>query len=185
METDEAAVKLLSTEAGIPQSIARFLRLRGIISPDQAVRHLSSRLESLSDPMLMKDMDRALELNPGEALVYYNRGLLYERLNSMPDAINEFSTAISLDPYRFVFYEDRGKAYVWMRNFYFAELDFSKAIDLDPYNAGIWFRRSLVRVSQEKFEEGLEDAFMARKLGYQVEEEYIRGLSAEILKDEL
>ncbi len=60
METDEAAVELLSIETGIPQSIARFLHLRGITSPDQAVQHLASRLTSLSDPMLMKDMDRAV-----------------------------------------------------------------------------------------------------------------------------
>ncbi|NQT78241.1 MAG: tetratricopeptide repeat protein [Bacteroidetes bacterium] len=133
----------------------------------------------------MEDMDRAVELNPDEPLVYYNRGLLFERLNLLQDAINEFSKAISMDPYRSIFYKDRGKAYVWMNEFYFAELDFSKAIDLDPYNADIWFRRSLARVSQEKFEEGLEDAFMARKLGFPVEEEYIRGLTAEILKDEL
>ena len=133
----------------------------------------------------MEDMDRAAELNPDEPLVYYNRGLLFERLNSLQDAIHEFSRAISLDPYRFIFYQDRGKAYVWMKEFYFAELDFSKAIDLDPYNAGIWFRRSLARVSQDKFKEGLEDAFMAKKLGFPVEEEYIRGLTAEILKDEL
>jgi tetratricopeptide (TPR) repeat protein len=133
----------------------------------------------------MEDMDRAAELNPDEPLVYYNRGLLFERLNSLQDAINEFNKAISLDPYRFIFYKDRGKAFVWMSEFYFAELDYSKALDLDPSNAEMWFRRSLARVSQEKYKEGLEDAFMAKKLGFPVEEEYIRGLTAEILKDEL
>jgi len=46
----------------------------------------------------------------------------------------------------------------------------------------MWFRRSLVRVSQDNFEGGLQDAFMAKKLGYPVEEEYIKGLTVQILE---
>jgi tetratricopeptide (TPR) repeat protein len=134
--------------------------------------------------LAMNDMRKAVELEPNEPLVWYNRGLLFERMNQLQDAISDFSVAISLDPYRYIFYKDRGKAYVWMSKFQFAELDYSKALDLDPTNAEMWFRRSLARVSQDKIRGGLEDAFMAKKLGFPVEEEYLKGLTVQILKED-
>ena len=58
---ERAVVDLLANEAGIPKSLASFLTLRGISSPDQALDHLSPRLAMLADPWLMKDMDSAIE----------------------------------------------------------------------------------------------------------------------------
>lgn len=130
-------------------------------------------------------MNRAASLAPGQALVFYNRGLLKERLNALPEAIEDFTTAIRLDPYRLIFYKDRGKAYGWMNNFSFAERDYSKAIDLDPGNAELWFRRSLARTSQDNFKGGLEDALMAKKLGFPVEEDYIKGLARQVVEKDL
>ena len=60
-QAERSAVETLAREAGIPESLASFLALRGISSPDQALDHLSPRLAILSDPRLMKDMDRAVE----------------------------------------------------------------------------------------------------------------------------
>ncbi len=58
---DQRLVNGLVKDAGIPEGIATFLVLRGISMPDQALDHLSPRLAMLSDPFLMKDMDRAVE----------------------------------------------------------------------------------------------------------------------------
>ena len=135
--------------------------------------------------MALENMTKAISLNPAEPLAYYNRGLIYERQNALQAAIPDFTKAIQLDPYRTIYYKDRGKAYVWMQRFDLAEIDYSKAISLDPENAEMWFRRSLVRVSQDNFTKGLEDALMAKKLGFEVEEEYLKGLTVEVLKKDL
>ena len=132
--------------------------------------------------LAMENMNMAVELNPDEPLAYFNRALIYERKDAFEKAIAEYTKAIRLDPYRFTFYKNRGKAYVFKQRFPNAELDYSKALDLDPSNAEMWFRRSLVRVSQDNFKGGLQDAFMAQKLGYPVEEEYIKGLAVQILE---
>jgi tetratricopeptide (TPR) repeat protein len=129
-------------------------------------------------------MSRAISLNPQEALAYYNRGLIYERKDSLDRAIIDFSTAIRLDPYRYIFYKDRGKALVWKQMYAEAEQDFSKALDLDATDPEMWFRRSLARVSQDKFREGLEDALIARKLGMEVSEDFIKGLTRQILESD-
>ena len=132
--------------------------------------------------LAMENMDRAIELNPDEPLAYYNRGLIFERANLLDQAIEDFSRAIRLDPYKYVFYKDRGKAFVWTQRFQEAELDFSRALELDPSDPEMWFRRSLARVSQNKFEAGLEDAIIAQSLGFPVTEDYIKGLTVQILE---
>ncbi len=133
----------------------------------------------------LESMTKAAAINPDESLVFYNRGLVYERLNDLQNAISDFTRAISLNPSVMQFYKDRGKAYVWMRDFAAAEKDYSTILSVDPSNAEMWFRRSLARTSQNKFEEGLEDALRARSLGFPVEEEYIRGISVQALKDKM
>ncbi|MEN8224149.1 MAG: tetratricopeptide repeat protein [Bacteroidota bacterium] len=133
----------------------------------------------------LENMNRAIELNSNVALAYYNRGLVYERLNLLKDAVEDFTRAIRIEPSRLIFYIDRAKAYTWLSNYHFAELDYTRALNMDAANAELWFRRSLVRTQQNKFREGLEDAMMAQSLGFHVEEEYIKGLSFQLLKDEL
>jgi tetratricopeptide (TPR) repeat protein len=130
-------------------------------------------------------MDHAIGIESGNGLLHYNRGLLHERMNDLQAAVEDFSVAIEIEPDRMIFYKDRGKAYVWSKQFDLAERDYSKAIDLDPGNAELWFRRSLARTSQDKFKGGLEDAMMAKSLGFQVEEEYIKGLARQIVEKDL
>lgn len=130
-------------------------------------------------------IDHAIALEPENALIFYNSGLLYERMNDLQAAIDDFSVAIRLEPDRLLFYKDRGKAYVWMKQFALAEMDYSRAIGLDPENGELWFRRSLARTSQDNFKGGLEDAMMAKSLGFPVEEEYIKGLARQMLEDNL
>lgn len=142
-------------------------------------------MRSENNQRALSDMNRAIELSPGEALAYYNRALVYERMNALPDAINDLTKAISLNPYMIIFYKDRGKAFAWKSEFANAERDFTKAIELDPQNAELWFRRSLARSSQDKFVGGLEDAAMAKSLGFPVDEEYIKGLTKQVLDEQL
>lgn len=134
------------------------------------------------DEEALLDMNKSVELNSSDSRVYYNRGLVYERLNALPDAIADFSRAIRIDPHIYIYYKDRGKAYVWMSEFAYAELDYSKAIEINDRIPEMWFRRSLVRSSLNKFREGLEDALMAKNLGFEVDEEYIKGLTLQVLK---
>lgn len=181
-------VGLIYLEEGAPRlALDEFMKAIDI-APDYYKAHLNRGLTYMRiglNQKAMESIDRAVELEPNEPLGYYNRGLVYQRMNMLDKAIPEFSRAIQLEPYRLIFYKDRGKAYVWMKKFDLAERDYSKAIQLDPGNAEIWFRRSLARVSRDDFAGGLEDALMAKKLGFEVEEEYIRGLTVEVLKDEL
>ena len=56
------AVRTLKSELDISSLTARLLVNRGIRDPDEAHRFLHPRFEDLHDPLLMKDMDRAVPL---------------------------------------------------------------------------------------------------------------------------
>jgi tetratricopeptide (TPR) repeat protein len=157
------------------------------IKPDFYKPHLNMGLAYMrrgENDRALESMNRAISLNPQESVAYYNRGLIYERKDSLDRAIIDFSSAIKLDPYRYIFYKDRGKALVWKRMYAEAEKDFSKALDLDDSDPEMWFRRSLARVSQDKFREGLEDALVARSLGMEVSEDFLKGLTRQILESD-
>ena len=46
--------------AGLPPLLAGLLAARGITEPEEARRRLSPESEPIPDPLLMKDMDRAV-----------------------------------------------------------------------------------------------------------------------------
>jgi tetratricopeptide (TPR) repeat protein len=46
----------------------------------------------------IKDYDRAIKLDPNQAIAYINRGSLKYRLNLNKEAITDFEIALSLNP---------------------------------------------------------------------------------------
>jgi len=178
---------ILMEEGELRLALAEFTRSIGVY--DRFYKsHLNRGVTYMrigNNDMALADINKAIDLESNVGLLYYNRGLVYERLNALEEAIVDFTKAIQLEPTRLIYYKDRGKAYTWMQNFQFAEMDYTKAISLDPSNGELWFRRSLSRSSQEKYDEGLEDALMAQSLGFPVDEEYIKGLTVHLIKDEI
>ncbi|HVN23849.1 MAG TPA: single-stranded-DNA-specific exonuclease RecJ [Syntrophorhabdales bacterium] len=57
---DESAVKTIQAELGLPSLIAQILVTRGLHSPDTVHPFLSPKLESLSDPYLLPDMEKGV-----------------------------------------------------------------------------------------------------------------------------
>jgi single-stranded-DNA-specific exonuclease len=60
-ETDAAIVQELAASGEIPPLLARLLAVRGIRSREEMKRFLSPSLADLSDPFLLKGMDRAVD----------------------------------------------------------------------------------------------------------------------------
>ena len=93
---DPAALAALE-EAGISPLLAAVLSARGVTDPEDARRLLSPQAEPLLDPMLMRDMDRAVArvrraVENGETITVYGdydvdgisaTAILYECLSSM------------------------------------------------------------------------------------------------------
>ena len=59
---DSDVVERLSAELDVPRILAALLAQRGYDTPDSAKRFLRPSLDSLHNPFLLRDMDRAVEI---------------------------------------------------------------------------------------------------------------------------
>ena len=61
--------------------------------------------------MALADYNKAIELDPDDAIVYNNRGLLYKAQKKEDLALADFNKAIELNPKYVTAYTNRGSLY--------------------------------------------------------------------------
>lgn len=86
-------------------------------------------------PEALADYNKAIELDPGNAQAYYNRGtLMFISLTNYTGALANFSKAIELhsDPQEYDIYFWRGNARAELGDYAGAIADFSKSLELNP-----------------------------------------------------
>lgn len=71
---------------------------------------------------------------PHSAVDYNNRGLMYQRLGELDQAIQDYDTALHEDPDLDSAYNNRGNCYATQGLKQLAIADYDRAIDLNPYN---------------------------------------------------
>jgi tetratricopeptide (TPR) repeat protein len=59
----------------------------------------------------ISDYGKAVEIKPGHAEAYYNRGVAYARLGNYGQAVSDYGRAIELNPKYAAAYNNRGAAY--------------------------------------------------------------------------
>jgi tetratricopeptide (TPR) repeat protein len=75
---------------------------------------------------------KAVELNPKDAVAYYNQGLAFDELGKYEEALEEYHASIKLDPKLAISYVGRGNAYYKLKKYEKALKDYDKAIELKP-----------------------------------------------------
>jgi tetratricopeptide (TPR) repeat protein len=80
----------------------------------------------------MADANRAVELNPSQAVGLAHRANIEMRRNDLHSAIIDLSTAIDLDPLRASFYNNRACVYIMNKQFAEARTDLAHALKIDP-----------------------------------------------------
>jgi TonB family protein len=82
----------------------------------------------------MADLDKAIELKPGDAGSYVDKGIILTRKEKFEDAVEQYSKAIELNPnYALAFYS-RGTVREKLGNTEEALADYQKSSELDPAN---------------------------------------------------
>jgi len=89
----------------------------------------------------MADYNKAIELAPDSADVYYNRGDAYDEMGEYGKAIADYNKAIELDPNHTLAYYNRGCAYGEIGAYDKAIADYNKAIELNPNDALAYYNR--------------------------------------------
>ena len=77
-------------------------------------------------------LNEAIQLDPDNALAYFNRGNIYANLGQYQRAIEDLDRAIQLEPDNALYYLDRGLAYADLGQDQQAIQDYNEAIRLEP-----------------------------------------------------
>ena len=101
----------------------------------------------------LKDYNRALELAPDNAGIYYNRGVLFVSQENYDSALKDYNAALY----------NRGRLFAYTHDHSAAVADYSEAIRLDP-SAQLYQERGSVYVQQHEYQRALDDENAAIRL---------------------
>jgi len=89
----------------------------------------------------MKDLDKALALDPDDAWSFYSRGAIWFEKKDYYKAIEDLSKFLRMEPYEDIGYSKRGDVWHALKEYDKAILDYTMAIGIDPTVEYYWFDR--------------------------------------------
>ena len=101
--------------------------------------------------------DKAIRLNPKNAIAYGNRALAHHYLAEYTQSIADNDIATGLDPKYAGAYRNRGSAYAQLGQHQQAVYDYDKAIELDPNDAVAYRNRGNAYAELGQYEQAIED----------------------------
>jgi tetratricopeptide (TPR) repeat protein len=103
------------------------------------------------------DYDKAIALEPEDAVAYYNRGVSYLVLEQYERAIEDYDKAIELKPDYADAYNNRGLSYSLIKETQRALFDYDKAIEIDPNNSEVYYNRGNSYTDLKQYERAIAD----------------------------
>ena len=107
--------------------------------------------------MAIEAYSRAIELNPSNAKVYYNRGVAYSNTNMLDLAIEDYNTVLKLNPKYAKAYNNRGLAYYDKSQVDTAVKDYNYAIKLNPKYTYAYINRGNAYRKKGKLDTAIKD----------------------------
>lgn len=124
----------------------------------------------------LKDFLIVIREQPENARAYNNLGNLY-MIKEMPDsALSNYNMALKFDPGFLDVLNNRGLAHLKLGNNEAAIKDFTMAIANDPNVANNYYFRMQAFESMQRYQEALDDAALAQKLGTEIPADYLQQL---------
>jgi TolB-like protein/tetratricopeptide (TPR) repeat protein len=108
---------------------------------------------------------RAIELAPGDAYVYWKRGVYLRYAGRDDEAVADHCHAESLDPFSVVAMEEVAWALYYARRFDEAARQFRKAVELESGWDQLYFGLGLTLVQQRRYDDGISAFRTAARLG--------------------
>ena len=110
---------------------------------------------------------KAIEINPNNAVAYYNRGIFRRRLDDYYGAISDYTKAIEIYPNDSKAYLNRGFAKGKLKDYYGAISDFTKAIEINPKYAFAFANRGTSKESIGDMQGACDDWGKASSFGHE------------------
>jgi len=125
----------------------------------------------------LKDLEKAEELNDGFAGLYVSRGSIYAKIGKYDLAIEEYTRAIELDGSKVDAYLNRGNVYSQVNEFDKALGDYNMAATIEPEFGMIYYNKAIVYQKRSEYLLAIENAGIARGLGYPGMDMYVNSLT--------
>ncbi|GJM31134.1 MAG: O-GlcNAc transferase [Saprospiraceae bacterium] len=128
----------------------------------------------------LQAFSKAIELEPDNANYYLNRAISYAMMQKFDQSLQDFEQAIQLQPsgsQLAAIYANRGILYLNQNNIKGAETDCNKALQLSSNQPTANFCMAKVFAAQNQKAQALQYAQKAKKLGFQVPDEFLNQLS--------
>jgi tetratricopeptide (TPR) repeat protein len=117
-----------------------------------------SSAHATSPKTMIYKADKALAVNPNDAVAYYNRGTGHLNLDEYDLAIADFTKSIELEPKGADAYFNRGMAYRLQRKNAEAIQDYTKAIEIYPNAWSYHYERANARIVTADYDGAAADA---------------------------
>lgn len=127
----------------------------------------------------LDDYNEAIKLAPGNAYVYYNRGIFYAAQPDNDAALRDLDTSIGINSKFVPALRLRARIYHARGDFPDARADYSRAIGLQPKTPDLWSERGYVALRQQDYESAAKDETEAIQLDPKLARAYfLRGAAA-------
>lgn len=126
----------------------------------QAYRYASygkSFIEKSEYEEAVKELSKAIELEPKFGTAYYNRSLAYMEMKEYEKAISDINKAIELSNNVFGFYNHRGLIFLFQKDYKKAVEDFNKSLTIEPRNIVAYINRGDAYRESGQFENAITD----------------------------
>lgn len=150
-EAEPAAVKAVELDQNLAEGHAVLSLLRLLNGWDWAAAEAESR--------------RAIELAPGDAYVYWKRGVYLRYAGRAEEAVAVNRRAESLDPFSLIAIEEVGWPLYYARRYEEAVQQFRRAVELEPRWDQLYFGLGLPLVQLGRYEEAIAALRDATRLG--------------------
>lgn len=112
----------------------------------------------------IEQYDRAIDLNPDNALYYYARGQARSRAREFGRALDDFHQATRLNPASSMAFFARGQAHAATNEYERAIEDTTEAIKLLPGNSAAYVVRGGAYIANREYDRAIEDISQAVKM---------------------
>jgi tetratricopeptide (TPR) repeat protein len=112
----------------------------------------------------ISDYSKAIELYPGSAVLWFNRGMARMWLRQWAEAITDFDQAIKLNRNEVRYWSNRGYCNLQLGRNQLAIADYTQAIKLDPKQPGFWQSRATAYYRLGEYDKAIPDLTRAIEL---------------------
>ncbi|MEE9311322.1 MAG: tetratricopeptide repeat protein, partial [Planctomycetota bacterium] len=92
--------------------------------------------------------------SPRFAQAHFNQGVIYERLNLVPEAISKYEIAVNLDA-NFLYHRHLGEAYLRGGLYDAAIVELEKAVEMDRYSTHAHYNLAAAYMSVDNYDQAL------------------------------